>query len=93
MILSLDCSTTAIGWAAFEDDNLIINSLGLKSCELEDELTKELRSSIFLLGSLVSRTGCAKLAYPGGCDIGLRPIDLHIFALKQLIILRTSIIV
>ncbi len=68
----------------FEEDNLIINSSGLKSCELKNELTKELRSSIFLLGSLVSRTGCAKLAYPGGCDIGLRPIDLHILALKQL---------
>ena len=68
----------------FQEDNLIINASGISGCELGNELTKELRSSVFLMGSLVSRTGCATMAYPGGCDIGLRPIDLHISALREL---------
>lgn len=68
----------------FEGNSLIVDASGVNSCELGNELTGELRSSVFLMGSLVSRTGCAKLAYPGGCDIGLRPIDLHINALKEL---------
>ncbi len=68
----------------FDDDNLIIDASGINSCELGNELTGELRSSVFLMGSLVSRAGCARLSYPGGCDIGLRPIDLHINALKAL---------
>ncbi len=68
----------------FQEDNLVINASGITGCELGNELTKELRSSVFLMGSLVSRTGCATMAYPGGCDIGLRPIDLHINALRVL---------
>ena len=68
----------------FQEDNLVINASGITGCKLGNELTKELRSSVFLMGSLVSRTGCATMAYPGGCDIGLRPIDLHINALRAL---------
>ncbi len=47
-------------------------------------LTRELRSSVFMLGSLLARFRRAACAYPGGCDIGLRPIDLHLNALKRL---------
>lgn len=46
-------------------------------------LSKELRSSVFMLGALVSRFKSAEASYPGGCDIGLRPIDLHLAGLKQ----------
>jgi UDP-N-acetylglucosamine 1-carboxyvinyltransferase len=52
--------------------------------EIPCNLASELRSSIFLLGSVVSRFKKAKIAYPGGCDIGLRPIDLHLEGLKRL---------
>ena len=45
---------------------------------------KELRSSIFLLGAILSKKKKAIVSYPGGCDIGLRPIDIHIKALKDL---------
>ena len=39
---------------------------------------------MFLLGSVISRFHKAKIAYPGGCDIGLRPVDLHLTGLKRL---------
>ena len=47
-------------------------------------LAKDIRSSVFVLGSLLSRFKKAKIAYPGGCDIGSRPIDLHIKGLRDL---------
>ncbi len=56
----------------------------VNSHSIENNLAKELRSSIFLLGAVLSRKKCAVVAYPGGCDIGLRPIDIHIKALKDL---------
>ncbi len=53
-------------------------------CEMPDLLSKRLRSSIFMLGPLISRFGRATVTYPGGCEIGLRPIDLHLKGLRQL---------
>ncbi len=64
-------------------DIVIDNSMANK-WEIPAHLAKELRSSIFLLGSLLSRNKKAKVAYPGGCDIGLRPIDIHIAGLREL---------
>lgn len=52
--------------------------------ELPENKTKLLRSSIFCLGPLLARTKKAKIAYPGGCSIGARPIDIHIEGLKSL---------
>jgi UDP-N-acetylglucosamine 1-carboxyvinyltransferase len=68
----------------FEGDTLIIDSVHATCHEIPKSLASELRSSIFMLGSIISRFGKAKVAYPGGCDIGLRPIDLHIKGLKRL---------
>ncbi len=68
----------------FENNDLIINAKNLSSHNIPIELGKELRSSIFMLGSLLSRAGKANISYPGGCDIGLRPIDIHISALKSM---------
>ncbi len=78
----------------------ILNSLGAKTVrrentlhifpqvidnyEIPSSLAKELRSSIFLLGSVLARTKKAKVSYPGGCDIGLRPIDIHLKSLRDL---------
>lgn len=64
--------------------DLIVDSSFAASHELPAVLTKELRSSVFMLGSVLSRFHKAKIAYPGGCDIGLRPIDLHLNGLKRL---------
>ncbi|MGN0817899.1 MAG: UDP-N-acetylglucosamine 1-carboxyvinyltransferase, partial [Candidatus Coproplasma sp.] len=68
----------------FQKDNLIIDSSSSFNYEIPSEMAHELRSSVFLLGSVVSRFHCAKIAYPGGCDIGLRPVDLHLTGLKRL---------
>ena len=63
---------------------VIIDSSNAVSHEIPQRLTKELRSSVFMLGSVLTRFRRAKISYPGGCDIGLRPIDLHLSGLKRL---------
>ena len=68
----------------FSGGNAIIESADACCHEISSVLTGELRSSVFMLGSLLTRFHRALIAYPGGCDIGLRPIDLHLNALKQL---------
>ena len=70
--------------AVFSENNLIIDSSSANCYEIPSKLAHELRSSVFLLGSLVSRFKMAKIAFPGGCDIGLRPVDLHLTGLKRL---------
>ncbi len=62
----------------------VIDSSHAVSHEIPTRLTKELRSSVFMLGSVLTRFRKAKISYPGGCDIGLRPIDLHLAGLKRL---------
>ena len=61
-----------------------IDSQDIEVSEIPCSLAKELRSSIFLLGSILGRLKKAKVAYPGGCDIGLRPIDIHLKGLREL---------
>lgn len=67
-----------------KSNTLEISSKEINSCFLSDKLTKEIRSSIFMLGPLLTKMKKAICAYPGGCNIGLRPIDLHIKGLKAL---------
>ena len=67
-----------------QKDCAIIDSSNATSHEIPARLTKELRSSVFMLGSVLTRFHRAKISYPGGCDIGLRPIDLHLAGLKRL---------
>ena len=61
-----------------------IASDGLHSWEMPDGLSKQIRSSIFLLGPILSRFRRATVTFPGGCEIGLRPIDLHLAGLRCL---------
>ena len=63
-----------------ESDALVIDTSMADKIVVKDEFTKKVRSSIFMLGPLLSRFKKAKVAYPGGCNIGNRPIDLHIDA-------------
>lgn len=66
-----------------EGSSLIVNN-EMRCCEIPHDLMKGMRSSIVFLGALVSRCGEANLYFPGGCEIGLRPIDIHISSLKKL---------
>lgn len=67
-----------------EKDTLIIDSKGINRYDIPENLMQEMRSSIIFLGSLVSRLGNASLYLPGGCEIGLRPVDLHLKGLSLL---------
>jgi len=70
--------------AQWEGEALVVDASKADCCCMPERLSKELRSSIFLLGPLLARFGCAIAAYPGGCEIGMRPIDLHLFGLRAL---------
>ncbi len=69
---------------SFFDKDLYINSALADKFFIKEEYTKKVRSSIFMLGPLLSRFRYAKVAYPGGCNIGTRPIDLHLKGLRAL---------
>lgn len=63
---------------------VIVDSAGLNRCDIPDSLMREMRSSIVFLGAIAARTGEAHMSFPGGCELGTRPIDLHLSALRQL---------
>lgn len=67
-----------------EGSVLTVNSRNLSTHEIPERLVREIRSSIFLMGPMLARCGKVRISYPGGCEIGQRPIDLHLKALKEL---------
>ena len=67
-----------------EENSIILNPTKANNPTLDCELSKTMRSSLFLLGPMLSRFGEVDLTLPGGCMIGKRPIDIHIKALKRL---------
>ena len=67
-----------------ENNTLIVDSSGISCYNIPDCLMREMRSSIVFLGSILGRTGRVVLSSPGGCEIGLRPIDLHLSSLRSL---------
>ena len=64
--------------------SLYIDPSNINSWVVDETLMRQVRSSIFLIGPLVARTGKAIVSYPGGCDIGQRPIDQHLKGLSAL---------
>lgn len=74
----LGCAVSRMG------DAISIDATTAACCELPESLSKELRSSIFLLGPVLGRFRRAVVTYPGGCEIGNRPIDLHLKGLAAL---------
>ena len=67
-----------------KNGKIIIDSGSMQKTEIPKELMHKLRSSVILAGAILGRFKKAVFSYPGGCDIGARPIDLHIKALKKL---------
>ena len=67
-----------------ESMDFMISTSKLHDFEARYELVKTMRASILVLGSLVARYGIARIALPGGCAIGTRPVDFHLDALEKL---------
>lgn len=61
-----------------------VDASRLSKRKISDALMREMRSSVIFLGALLCATGEAVISAPGGCDIGLRPIDIHLMALRRL---------
>ena len=70
--------------AAWQGDNLAVDTSRMSGCAIPDALMREMRSSAIFLGAILARCGQAELCYPGGCELGPRPIDLHISGLRAL---------
>ncbi|MBA7595955.1 UDP-N-acetylglucosamine 1-carboxyvinyltransferase [candidate division WOR-3 bacterium] len=68
----------------WKDDALTLDASNIISTEAPYELIKKMRASYYVLGPLVARFNEAKVALPGGCALGSRPVDLHIKGLKTL---------
>ena len=67
-----------------EGDAVTVDASVLTRAGIPDRLMREMRSSVIFLGALLARLGTAELSYPGGCELGPRPIDLHLAALRTL---------
>ncbi len=67
-----------------ENMDFTISTNELKEKEARYELVKTMRASILVLGPLVAKYGEARIALPGGCAIGTRPVNFHLDALEQL---------
>ena len=70
--------------AVYRDGCAYIDTSGVCGHEIPDELMREMRSSVMFLGAIIGRCGCAKISYPGGCELGARPIDLHLKAFREM---------
>lgn len=66
------------------ESTVIINSKDINKTQVKEELVKKMRSSIIFLGSLLARFKEASICYPGGCNLGKRPIDFHLDAFKNM---------
>ena len=61
-----------------------VDTSGIHKTEIPAHLMREMRSSVIIAGALIGRFGKCIFTYPGGCEIGARPINMHIDAFKQL---------
>ena len=68
----------------WEGTDLVVDASAINCCDIPDALMRRMRSSVIFLGAILSRCGRAEISYPGGCELGPRPIDLHLAALRSL---------
>lgn len=68
----------------WEDGALLVDTTHMDGVGIPDALMREMRSSVIFLGAILARQGAAALSYPGGCELGPRPIDMHLAALRAL---------
>lgn len=73
-----------VSWQWDDQSSLVIDSSTLCNTMAPYELVSTMRASVLALGPLLARQGTATVSLPGGCAIGLRPIDIHLKGLHQL---------
>ncbi len=69
---------------SFKNNTVIVDTNTLKCSRIPDKLMLKMRSSVIFLGAILGKCKSATISSPGGCELGPRPIDLHIEALKRL---------
>lgn len=67
-----------------KDNDVTVTPAEETGYEIPEELMREMRSSIVFLGAVTGKLGKCSLSFPGGCELGPRPIDIHLSALKQM---------
>ena len=72
------------GNVAWDGDIMIIDTRNIDNRKVSEVLMRRMRASNLVLGPLLSRFGRVEMAYPGGCQIGSRPMDLHIKGIQAL---------
>ena len=70
--------------AETDGGRIYINSAGASETNIPHELMLRMRSSVMYLGAILARAGEVRLSAPGGCELGSRPIDLHLKALREM---------
>lgn len=67
-----------------EGGTVVTDASAVNNNEIPQSLMREMRSSIVFLGAMLGRLNSCKLSFPGGCELGPRPIDLHLSALREM---------
>ncbi len=70
--------------ADWQGRDLLVDAADLTRWDVPDHLMGRMRSSVVFLGAILARCGQAEMTYPGGCELGARPIDLHLAALRSM---------
>ncbi len=78
VLRALGCRVIPLG------NTIVVDSGPMDGYIIEETLMRQMRSSIIFLGAIIARCGKAVVSMPGGCEIGMRPVDLHLKALREL---------
>ncbi len=81
---ALDIIEKLGGKCRYSDHTAVIKADSIHTTEISESLMSSMRSSILFLGPILSRMKEAVISYPGGCSIGMRPIDMHLKAFREL---------
>ncbi len=66
------------------NNTYVLETKKISSCKADYDLVRKMRASFLVLGPLLAREGYAEVSLPGGCAIGTRPVDMHLYAMKKL---------
>ena len=69
---------------SFEGNTAVIDASAVTCTDIPEELMREMRSSIIFMGALLGRAGECSVSVPGGCELGPRPIDMHLAAMRKM---------